>query len=98
MKEWKARTLRMAKPRKLCRAKLVLDTLMLGSVELDTETCRTIISRGRGSIRYCLPCLQPAHQVGVPAAISHDLDKPPGKRSRRLESIQRSCRNPELIA
>src|SRR2546423_12698730 len=97
MKEWKARTLRMAKPRKLCRAKLVLDMLMLGSVELDTETCRTIISRGHGSIRYCLPCLQPAHQVGVPAAISHDPCRSP-QSSRRLGSIRRSCRNPELIA
>src|SRR5229473_3494273 len=30
MKEWKASTLRMTKPRKLCRAKLVLDMLVPG--------------------------------------------------------------------
>src|ERR1700693_4258766 len=47
MKEWKARTLRMAKPRKLCRAKLVLDMLVPPLVGSLTVAGQAIISRAR---------------------------------------------------
>src|ERR1700674_3647060 len=47
MKEWKARTLRMAKPRKLCRAKLVFDMLVPALVGSLTVAGQAIISRAR---------------------------------------------------